>query len=241
MKLDVMAFGAHPDDCELSMGGTLLVLKNQGYRVGICDLSGGELGTYGSGAQRKIELEKAAQILGLDARVTLDFVDGNVRNTNENREKVIRVIREFQPDVVFGFVGETRHPDHLNVGQLVKECTFLAGLKKLKGQFPPHRPSAFFRFPELIPWGKPDFVVDISQVWDKKLEALRCFESQFSVGGASADSPETLLKSEEFWGLLEAKARMAGIMIGAKYGEPFYCDRPLRIMDPVAASPREFT
>lgn len=240
MKLDVMAFGAHPDDCELSMGGTLLLLKKKGYRVGICDLSSGELGTYGSGPERKAELEEASGILGLDARVTLDFVDGNVRNTDENRGKVIRVIREFKPDVVFGFVAETRHPDHLNVGKLVKECTFLAGLKKMKTDSPPHRPSAFFRFPELIPWEKPDFVVDISDVWKRKMEVLRCFKSQFSVADQPARSPETLLKSEEFWELLEAKARMAGIMIGARYGEPFYTDRPLRIMDPVAVSPREF-
>jgi bacillithiol biosynthesis deacetylase BshB1 len=240
MKLDVMAFGAHPDDCELSMGGTLLVLKKQGYRVGICDLSSGELGTYGSGSERMKELKKASEILALDARVTLDFVDGNVRNTDENRKKVIRVIREFEPNIVFGFVGETRHPDHLNVGQLVKECTFLAGLKKLRSDFPPHRPAAFFRFPELIPWEKPDFVVDISDVWEKKLEVLRCFESQFAVGSGSAESPETFLKSKDFWELVEAKARLTGIMIGVKYGEPFYSERPLRILDPVAVSPKEF-
>lgn len=241
MKLDVMAFGAHPDDCELSMGGTLLVLKNLSYRVGICDLSSGEMGTYGSGTERKRELKSASEILGLDVRVTLGFVDGNIRNTDENRKKVIQVIREYRPTIVFGFVGETRHPDHLNVGKLVKECTFLAGLKKLKSDLLPHRPASFFRFPELIPWEKPDFVVDISDVWEKKIEALRCFESQFTVGQEETEFPETFLKSMEFWELIEAKARLAGSMIGVRYGEPFYSDRPLKILDPVAISSKEFT
>ncbi|MCK4835329.1 MAG: bacillithiol biosynthesis deacetylase BshB1 [Candidatus Aminicenantes bacterium] len=240
MKLDVMAFGAHPDDCELSMGGTLLVLKNLSYRVGVCDLSSGELGTYGSGSERKKELERASEILSLDVRLTLDFVDGNVRNTDENRKKVIQVIRKYRPTIVFSFVDDTRHPDHLNVGKLVKECSFLAGLKKLNSDFLPHRPAAFFRFPELIPWEKPDFVVDISDVWDKKLAVLRSFESQFTIGHEETEPPQTFLKSKEFWELIEAKARLAGSMIGVRYGEPFYSDRPLRILDPVAISSKEF-
>lgn len=240
MKLDALAFGAHPDDCELSMGGTLAVLKNLSYRVGVCDLSSGELGTYGSARERNTELQKASEILSLDVRVTLDLPDGDIRNTRENRMKVIDVIRQYSPRVVFGFVEETRHPDHGRAGEIVRESLFLAGLEKLKTDFPAHRPSAYFCFPELIPWQKPDFVVDITECWEKKLEVLHCYQSQLSTGHVETEPPRTLLKSRELWELLESKARMAGIMIGVKYGEPFYSKRPLRIPDPVLIAPREF-
>ncbi len=235
-----MAFGAHPDDCELSMGGTLAVLKSLSYRVGICDLSSGELGTYGSADERKEELNRASEILALDIRVTLDLPDGDIRNTPENRLKVIDVIRQYSPRIVFCFVDETRHPDHRHAGEIVRESLFLAGLEKLRTSFPAHRPSAYFCFPELVPWQKPDFVVDISDFWEKKLEVLKCFRSQFTTGHVEAEPPKTFLKSKELWEMLEAKARMAGIMIGVKYGEPFYSKRPLRIPDPIGIAPKEF-
>jgi bacillithiol biosynthesis deacetylase BshB1 len=241
MKLDVMAFGAHPDDCELSMGGTLLVLKNLSYRVGICDLSSGEMGTYGSGTERKRELKSASEILGLEVRITLDLPDGCIRDNDENRMKIIEVIRQYSPGIVFGFIDKTRHPDHHHAGELVKECSFLAGLEKLESNFPAHRPQALFRFPELIPWERPDFVVDISDFWDKKMEVLKCYQSQFTTGHVETEPPKTLLKSKELWELLEAKARMAGSMIGVKYGEPFYSSRPLRVLDLFGIAPKEFT
>lgn len=240
MKLDALAFGAHPDDCELSMGGTLAVLKKLRYRVGICDLSSGELGTYGSADERKKELNLASEVLSLDARVTLDLPDGDIRNTRDNRLKVIEVIRQYCPRVVFGFVDETRHPDHRHAGEIVRESIFLAGLEKIKTAFPAHRPFAYFGFPELIPWQKPDFVVDITGFWEKKIEVLRCYRSQLSVGHVETESPKTLLKSKELWEMLETKARMAGNMIGVRYGEPFYSKRPLRIPDPVEIAPEAF-
>ena len=241
MKLDLMAFGAHPDDCELSIGGTLLVLKSLNYRLGICDLSSGEMGTHGSSEDRKRELKKASGIVGLDARVTLDLPDGGIRDSQENRMKIIDVIREYSPGIVFGFIDKTRHPDHHHAGELVKECSFLAGLQKIKSRFPAHRPHALFQFPELIPWQRPDFVVDISEVWEKKMDVLRCYRSQFTTGHVETEPPKTFLKSRELWELLEAKARMAGSMIGVKYGEPFYSARPLRVSDPFGVAPREFT
>ena len=129
--LDVLAVGAHPDDCEISLGGTLCVLKQQGYKIGICDLCSGEAGTYGSAEIRKIELQKATEILSLDVRVTLDMPDEGIRNTEENRLKLIDVIREHKPQILFGFVNQlVRHPDHYYAGRLVKECLFLAGLEK---------------------------------------------------------------------------------------------------------------
>lgn len=240
--IDVLAIGAHPDDCELSMGGTLALLKSKKYRIGICDLSRGETGTYGSKATRTKELKKAGEMLSLDVRITFDIPDGNIRNSEKSRLKIIEVIRQYTPRIVFSFVRNTRHPDHHYTGEMVKECMFLSGLEKIKTEYPPHRPSAFVRFPELIIWEKPDFVVDISDFWDQKIAALKSYKSQFSVDGSDSDGepPKTFLKSKEMWRLLESKARMAGVMIGVKYGEPFYMDQPLRVEDPFFVIPEEF-
>ena len=165
----LLAVLAHPDDETFGMGGTLALLKSKKYRVGICDLSMGEMGTYGSIAVRKKELKKAGEILSLDVRVTLDIPDGKIRNTDKNRLKIIEIIRRFTPRIVFSFVKDTRHPDHHYTGDMVKECMFLSGLEKIKTDFPPFRPDAFIRFPELIIWEKPDFVVDITDFWDQKI------------------------------------------------------------------------
>ena len=238
--VDVLAFGAHPDDCELSMGGTLAVLKNLNRRIGVCDLSAGESGTYGSEEDRKGELTEASRILDLDVRDTLDIPDGNIRNTEENRRAVIEVIRRHTPRVVFGFVSQTRHPDHHHAGELVRECIFLAGLEKIKTSHSPFRPAAYFCFPELIPWTRPDFVVDITAVWEKKMAVLKAYKSQFNIGHVEIEPPKTFLKAKELWELLEAKARMAGQMIGVKYGEPFYSHRPLHVADPLTVAPKEF-
>ena len=129
--LDAMAFGAHPDDCEISMGGTLAAMKARGYRVGVCDLTRGEMGTYGTAQTRSAESAKATGILQLDERVTLDIPDSNVQNNEENRLKVVEVIRRHTPAVVFTFLENTRHPDHSHCSALVKEATFIAGLEKL--------------------------------------------------------------------------------------------------------------
>jgi bacillithiol biosynthesis deacetylase BshB1 len=200
----------------------------------------GELGTYGSEAIRKEELKKAAEILSLDTRVTLDIPDGKIRNNEENRLRIIEVIRKYRPEIIFSFMPHTRHPDHHHAGEMVKECLFLAGLEKIKTGSPPFRPSALFRFPELFIWNKPDFIVDITDFWEKRMEVLKAYQSQLNVDRVESKTPKTFLKSKELWELLEIKARMAGIMIGVKYGEPFYSERPLRILDPLMVAPKEF-
>ncbi len=237
--LDVLAVGAHPDDCEISMGGTLCVLKRQSYKVGICDLCSGEAGTYGSVEIRKMELQKASEILDLDVRVTLDMADGDIRNTEENRLKLIDVIREHKPEIVFGFVNQLiRHPDHYYAGRLVKECVFLAGLEKIRTNHPPHRPSTLITFKELFVEDKPDFVVDISDCWEQKIEAIRAYASQVTVDKKNNHDPKNLIRTDAFWTLLEARCRVAGMRIGVKYGEPFYSDSPAKITDIPAAFKR---
>jgi bacillithiol biosynthesis deacetylase BshB1 len=237
--LDVLAIGAHPDDGEIMMGGTICVLKQLGYNVGICDLCSGEAGTYGSAEIRKQELKKASEILNLDARITLDMTDGNIRNTEENRLKLIDVFREHQPQIVFSFVNQMpRHPDHYYSGMLAKECVFLAGLEKIETTYPPHRPSALIHFKELIMKDKPDFVVDITAVWEQKIRAIRAYESQVITENGDDRDSKTFIRTNAFWEILESSSRSIGAMIGVKYGEAFYCDRPAKIADVPAAFKR---
>ncbi|MCP4405174.1 MAG: bacillithiol biosynthesis deacetylase BshB1 [bacterium] len=238
--LDVLAIGAHPDDCEIMMGGTIAVLKNQSYKVGICDLCSGEAGTYGSADIRRQELTRASKILHLDARETLDMPDGNIRNTEENRMKLIEVIRKHRPEIVFSFFNAMpRHPDHYYSGLLAKECVFLAGLEKINTDSPPHRPSTLIHFKELIIKDTPDFIVDISDVWEQKIEAVRAYQSQVIAENGDDSNSKTFIRSNAFWEVLEARSRMAGAMLHVKYGEPFYCETPARIMDIPAAFSQE--
>lgn len=230
--VDILAIGAHPDDVEISMGGSLCVFKKQGYRIGICDLSRGETGTYGSPAERQKELQLANRILSVDTRVTLDLPDGNIRNTEQARFKVIDVIRELKPEIVFSFVTDiTRHPDHAHTGQIVKESVYLAGLKRIKTDFGPFRPSQLIYFPELFINRKPDFIIDISGFYERKIEAIKAYGSQVTGTGNDAAGPKTFLRSDNFWDMLNARAKYMGAISGTKYGEPFFCDSPVRVTD----------
>jgi bacillithiol biosynthesis deacetylase BshB1 len=238
--VDVLAFGAHPDDCEFFVAGTLLKMKQISYKTAICDLSRGEAGTYGSAETRKQELEKASAMLSLDARITLDLPDGNIRNTEKNRLQVIEVIRQTQPELVFSFVHLTmRHPDHFYCGEIVRECCYLSGLEKIKTTSPPFRPSAFIGFPELIISKRPDFVIDITPFWQKRQEVIRCFDTQVIEPGGDDSQTKTFIRSQRFWEMQEARAGMAGALIGVKYGEPFYSAAPPAIEDPLKAFIKE--
>ena len=237
--IKLLAFGAHPDDIEMFMGGTVLKMKAQGYRVGICDLTRGEAGTYGTSHSREEELERAAKMLDLDARITLDIPDGNVRNSKENRFKVINVIRRLRPEVVFSFADRPmRHPDHYHCGQLVRECCYLAGLSKIETRFPAHRPAAFIGFPELI-FDAPTFVVDVTEFWEKRQEAIRCYDTQVIQPGGDDEGTKTFIRSNRFWEIQEARGGMAGALVGVRYGEPFYSDSPPCVEDPLEAFKKE--
>jgi N-acetylglucosamine malate deacetylase 1 len=237
--LDILAIGAHPDDCEIAMAGTILSLKQQGYKVGVCDLCQGEAGTYGTAETRKAELNKASELLGLDARITLDLPDGNIRNTEENRLKLIDVIRQYRPTIVFGFYSELeRHPDHYHAGMIVKECVFLAGLEKIVTGHAAYRPSQLIYFKLLIFNDRPDFVVDVTAFWGQKIEAIRAYSSQVTAEGEDDRGTKTFIRSNAFWNVLEARCTQAGGLIGVRYGEPFYCDAPARIQDIPAAFQR---
>lgn len=233
--LDILAFGAHPDDCEFFIGGTLLKMKRLSYNVGVCDLSRGEAGTYGDSETRQKELEKATALLGLDVRVTLDMPDGSIRDTEENRLQITEVIRKYQPELVLSFWDrELRHPDHYYCGKMVRECCFLSGLQKIKTTSSAFRPSAFIGFPELV-FDKPDFVVDVTDFWEQRQEAIRCFQTQVLQTGEDDRGAKTFVRSQSFWDIQEARGTMAGALIGVRYGEPLYSEAPPNISDPMKA------
>jgi bacillithiol biosynthesis deacetylase BshB1 len=236
--VDILAVGAHPDDCEMFVGGTLLKMKSLGYKVGVCDLTRGEAGTYGTPESREVELQKSTELLGLDARVTLEMPDGNVRDTEENRKQIIEVIRRLKPEIVFSFVDRPlRHPDHYHCGRMTRECCYLAGLSKVETDSPAFRPSAFIGFPELI-FDRPDFVIDISEFWDARQEAIRCFGTQVVQPDEDDSQTKTFIRSHSFWEIQDARAGMAGAYIGVRYGEPFYSDNPPQVIDPLQSFKR---
>jgi len=227
MKLDLLAFGIHPDDIELSCSGTLLVEKNNGKKVGIIDLSQGELGTRGTAETRKEEAENSARILGVDVRENLGMADGFFKNDEDNQIKIIKALRKYRPEIILCNVIEDRHPDHGRSAQLVNDATFLSGLKKIstfendanKLQ-EPWRPKYVFNYIQDT-YLKPDFVIDISNVFDKKIEAIEAFTTQFYNGTVSDKEPQTYISTPEFLESIINRAKMFGQMIGVKYAEGF--------------------
>jgi len=239
MQLDALAFGAHPDDVELTCAGTLIKLANRGYRTGVCALTQGEMGTRGNAETRRQEFEAAAKIMGLATHRLLDLPDGNVQVTWENKLKVIRVLRELKPTIVFLPYWFDRHPDHGHASELVQEAAFVAGLKRIETGQEPHRPRRLLYYPcryEFIP----SFIVDISDTHERKMEAIRAYQSQFyNPELDEAGLEQTFISTPEFLEFIITRAKQYGSYIGAKYAEPFLVREPIRIDDPVALFAQE--
>ncbi len=236
-KIDVMAFGAHPDDIELMCAGTLIKLKRMGYKTGVVSLTKAELGTRGTPEIRKQENENSARILGLSVNKMLDIPDGGVFNTEENRIKVIEQIREHQPDILFVPYWETRHPDHGNTSVLVKEAAFLAGLKNIDTGQKHFRPAKLIYYMEMYDF-EPSFIVDVSDSFEDKVKAIQSYNSQFHNPDKPFNSKDaTYISSPQFLQSIIARGQYWGNKIGAIYGEPFLVREPIKINDPV----RHFT
>ncbi len=178
MQLDILAFGAHPDDVELSCGGTLIKLGAAGYKIGIVSLTRAELGTRGSPEIRKKEFGNAAEIIGAYIHEILDISDGNVEINWPNKVKVIQKIRAYRPKIVFAPYWKVRHPDHGHTSQLVSEAAFFSGLKKIETNQLPYRPNKIIYYPCRYEF-KPSFIVDISEFHTKKIMAIQAYKSQF--------------------------------------------------------------
>ncbi len=232
--LDVLAFGAHPDDVELGCGGTIKKMTGQGLTVGIIDLTEGEMGTRGSVAERYKEAADAADILGVDVRRNLKMPDANIRHNEENRAKIIAVLREFRPRLVFAPLPEDRHPDHIHAGNLVKDACFYSGLRKLHPESgDPHRPDQVIHY-MMNHDEEPTFIVNISKEFDDKIAAVRAYRSQFY--NPDYDGEETFISSSSFMEMLEARSRIHGWRMGIQYAEPFWIketivlDRPFEVL-----------
>jgi len=230
-RLDILAFGAHPDDIELAVGGTLALMKARGYAVGACDATRGELGTRGTAEKRAVECAEASKILGLDVRVNLGLPDGSVFDGPESRAAAIDVIRKYRPTVVLAPRADDLHPDHARLSTIVTEAAFLAGVSKHTPGLPPHRPRAVWEYASHTTFD-PTFVVDVASVFETKRAAALAYKSQFH--DPSSTEPATYISRPEFWAWWEGRARHYGNMIGAAYGEAFFVKGPMRLDDPVA-------
>lgn len=229
--VDVLAFGAHPDDLELICSGTLLRLKWLGYKVGMVDMTRGERGTRGSAEIRAAEAEAAFKVLGLEFRENLDLGDMQLQDTLEKRRAVVECLRRHTPQLVLAHWPTDRHPDHEGAGLLVKQAMFLSGTANYEAEGAPHTPGRLMYFPAswIIDC---NVYVDITHFYEQKLRAARCFASQFH--RPDAEEPNTFLSRPEFWADLEARHRYNGYQIGVKYAEAFLVREKLRIDDPLS-------
>ncbi|MCW3466828.1 bacillithiol biosynthesis deacetylase BshB1 [Chitinophaga nivalis] len=224
MKLDILAIAVHPDDVELGCAGTLMVHAQQGMKVGVVDLTRGELGTRGTPELREQEAQDAAKIMGLEVRENLGLADGFFRNDTMEQLAIIAAIRKFQPDIVLANAMDDRHPDHGRAGKLIADSCFLAGLRKVitKGadgqEQAAWRPKQVFHFLQ-DRYHEPDFVVDITPVMEKKLDAIRSFSSQFLA--AKDHEPQTYISGSGFFDSVIYRAKMLGKMVGVAYAEGY--------------------
>jgi bacillithiol biosynthesis deacetylase BshB1 len=230
VKLDILAFGAHPDDVELSAAGTLAKAKAGGKKIGIIDLTKGELGSRGSAETRAKEASVASEILQLDARENLEMKDGYFAITEENTNKVIQVLRKYKPEIILCNAPSDRHPDHGRAAKLVKEACFLSGLVKIEtksdgGELQDKwRPSAVYSYIQ-DHYLAPTFVVDISEYWEIKLQAIKAYASQFY--NPDSQEPETPISSKGFMEFIEGRASQMGRNINAPKGEGFISNLPI--------------
>ena len=228
-KVDVLAIAAHPDDMELICGGTLIRAQMLGRSTGILDLAAGEMASRGTPELRAKEAAAAARVMGVSVRENLGLPEGGITNTPETRAKVAVVIRRLQPKIVITHSLHGRHPDHPIVAQLARDASFVAGLKKIEPSIPPHRPlkvihALSFREDNI----RPTFVVDITDAFEKKLEAIACYKSQF---GEAVQAGEVYPNGEPLADLIRHHAAHYGSLIRCRYGEPFYTTETMRVDD----------
>jgi len=229
MKLDILVFGAHPDDAELGAGATIAKEVSKGKKVGIVDLTRGELGTRGSAEIRDKEAAEAAEILGVAVRENMEFADGFFVNDKEHQLELIKIIRKYRPEIVLCNAVEDRHIDHARGSKLVSNACFLSGLMKIDTKMDGDdqwqeawRPKLVYHF---IQWKnlEPDFVVDVTGFIEKKTEAIMAYGSQFY--DPDSDEPETPISSKNFTDSVNYRARDLGRIIGVEYAEGFTVER----------------
>ncbi len=226
MPVEVLFFGAHPDDVEWGAGGIALLLRDGGVSFVIVDMTKGELGSRGTPEDRKAEAILAAEFMGAQARVNLGLPDGGIQDTPQNRLLVASTIRRYRPKTVVGPLWEDRHPDHAAAGETIRNSALYCTLTKVDDPNPPHRVSNFFYYP-LHKAAQAAFVVDTSGVFERKLQLLRLHHSQF---GKTAEEFGVLPQGlgDYLFGL-ETRDRHYGSLVGARFGEALITDRPVKL------------
>ena len=231
--VDILAFGAHPDDVELAASGTLIRAARAGAKTGVISLTRGEMGTRGTMAMRAAEFDAAAALMGVTHHEMLALPDGRMSVDEISREAVIREIREHRPRIILLPFWEDRHPDHPAASRIIEEAAFLSGLKKRNTGQEPHRPSQLVYY--MSTWEfEPSFIVDVSSVIEDKRRTLQAYGSQVYNPGAATNEPPTFIASEQFHELLFARMAHYGHLIGKKYGEPFKIKGHLEVADLLA-------
>jgi len=227
MKIDILAFGAHPDDVELGCGGTIAKLIAEGKTCVIVDLTKGEMGTRGTDETRRIEAGNSAKILGVSARENLGMKDGFLVNSEEYQLMIVKMVRKYRPEIVLANAIDDRHPDHAKGSKLVSDACFLSGLRKIETSEDGEnqevwRPKHIFNY---IQWKniKPEFVIDISEHLDKKIEACMAFKTQFY--DPTSKEPETPITSKDFYESLTYRAQDLGRLSGVAYAEGFTTEK----------------
>jgi len=227
MKLDILAFGVHPDDVELGCAGTIMAAIDQGKKVGIVDLTRGELGTRGTPTTRTQEAAAAAKIMGVDVRENLDMADGFFTNDEAHQRKIIALIRKYQPDIILANAPEDRHPDHGRSAKLVSDAAFLSGLRKVETMHEgitqnAWRPAYTFHYIQ-DRFIQPSFVIDITAYMERKMEAVLAYGTQFT--NADTSEPQTYISSPQFLETVKARALMLGKRIGVGYAEGYITEK----------------
>ena len=223
MKLDILVLAAHPDDAELGCGGTIVKHIALGHKVGIADFTRGELGTRGTAQTREKEAADSAKILGISVRENLGLRDGFFTNSQEEQLTVVRAIRKYQPDIILANAIYDRHPDHGKASDLAFEATFLSGLSKVETSLDGKaqvawRPKVLYHYVQ-SQYIKPDLIVDVSDFWEKKMEAIRAFKTQFY--DPNSKEPSTYISNPGFMKMVESRGQEMGYAIGRTFGEGF--------------------
>ena len=226
MKVDVLVFGAHPDDVELGCSGTIIKLVEHGKKVAIIDLTRGELGTRGTAQSRKVECENATKILGVAMRENMDFKDGFFKDDEAHKLVLIKKIREYCPEIVIANATTDRHPDHGRASQIVVDSCFLSGLEKVDTKQKVWRPKAIYHYIQFNHL-QPDFVINISRQMEKKIEAVKAYKTQFF--NADSKETETIISKKGFLESVKYRAQDLGRLSNCNYAEGFIAHQMLKV------------